>query len=345
MLRLSAMGDVAMLIPTLYATAEANPRDSFTFLTQNFFARLVINPPKNLKVKTIDIKAKEKHSAQLLKFAIKLRKENYDYVIDLHSVIRTKLISRTLGFCSKTEVFSLKKPRKERKDFLKATPQNRKAIPQMHQLYAETIRRSGFELPETIPPIHIEQSSVQSKLQKHLPANKDQEIYRIGIAPFASTESKSYDEEETKKLISLLSEKPNYQLYLLGGRGLEEHQLKQLAQKNERTHCLIGLISLEEELQLISSLDCVISMDSANAHLAGMLGTRVVTIWTVTHPDCGFMSLGQKKADCLIPQNGLQPCSIFGKVNPKTTNTSAYRQAVPAEYIAEHINKLFHTIN
>ena len=35
-IRLSAIGDVAMTVPVIYSAAKANPEDSFTVLTQAF---------------------------------------------------------------------------------------------------------------------------------------------------------------------------------------------------------------------------------------------------------------------------------------------------------------------
>ena len=39
-IRLSAIGDVAMTVPVIYSAAKANPEDSFTVLTQAFLMPL-----------------------------------------------------------------------------------------------------------------------------------------------------------------------------------------------------------------------------------------------------------------------------------------------------------------
>ena len=49
-IRLSAIGDVAMTVPVIYSAAKANPTDSFTVLTQAFLIPVFINRPKNVKV-------------------------------------------------------------------------------------------------------------------------------------------------------------------------------------------------------------------------------------------------------------------------------------------------------
>ena len=62
-----------------------------------------------------------------------------------------------------------------------------------------------------------------------------------------------------------------------------------------------GKLSFSEELDTISNLDCMISMDSGNAHLAAMYGVKVITIWGVTHPFAGFAPFHQPKEYSLLP--------------------------------------------
>jgi ADP-heptose:LPS heptosyltransferase len=54
------------------------------------------------------------------------------------------------------------------------------------------------------------------------------------------------------------------------------------------TTSLAGKLSLSDELNMISKLRVMISMDSANMHLASLVGTRVVSVWGATHPYAGF---------------------------------------------------------
>ncbi len=333
------MGDVAMLIPTLYAVAEANPEDSFTFLTQPFFARLLLSPPKNLKVKTIEIKGEQKSLAGLLAYVLELRKEQYDCIVDLHNVLRSKIIRQGLSLGRKTKVFSLSKPRKERRAFLQSRGKAKKSVPQMIDLHCELLREAGLNIPQEIKPISTDEGQVKGDVFYPLiDGVGEQAIKRIGIAPFASTKSKTYDEGQMQELITLLSREENYYIYLFGGKGQEEQKLKSWAEGNDKVLCLVGAIAIEEEMKLIASLDCLISMDSANAHLGAMLGTRVVTIWCATHPWAGFMGLGQSLSDCLVPnQEEFPVCSIFGRIEDKSIDVESYRKAVSVEGIAKHI--------
>ena len=69
-IRLSALGDVAMTLPVIYSVAKAYPRKNFTVLTRPFFAKLFINKPKNVEVLAWDFK---KGHASLLDMLLLMR--------------------------------------------------------------------------------------------------------------------------------------------------------------------------------------------------------------------------------------------------------------------------------
>ena len=73
-IRLSAIGDVAMTVPVIYSAAKANPEDSFTVLTQAFLMPLFMNRPPNVEVIGINTKGAEKGLIGLLKFISALLK-------------------------------------------------------------------------------------------------------------------------------------------------------------------------------------------------------------------------------------------------------------------------------
>ena len=53
-------------------------------------------------------------------------------------------------------------------------------------------------------------------------------------------------------------------------------------------------------------------MDSANMHMASLVGTRVVSVWGATHPYAGFLGYGQREADCIQRNMPCRPCSVYG---------------------------------
>ena len=62
----------------------------------------------------------------------------------------------------------------------------------------------------------------------------------------------------------------------------------------------------------MSHLELMVSMDSANMHLASLVNTPVVSIWGATHPYTGFMGWNQKLENAVQVDLPCRPCSIFG---------------------------------
>ena len=136
---------------------------------------------------------------------------------------------------------------------------------------------------------------------------------RLGIAPFASTRAKTYDPALMQEALRLIEESERFEIFLFGSRGKEQAQIEQWATNRTHIHSVAGRLDLSDELILIASMDAMISMDSANMHLASMVGTRVFSVWCCTHPAAGFLGIGQRLEDCLQPEDApRRPCSIFG---------------------------------
>ena len=70
----------------------------------------------------------------------------------------------------------------------------------------------------------------------------------------------------------------------------------------------------------------MISMDSANGHLAANYNIPVLTLWGMTHPFCGFKPFDQSQENSItIDRNHFPyiPTSIFGNKIPKGLSISA----------------------
>ncbi|MEM7187098.1 MAG: glycosyltransferase family 9 protein [Bacteroidota bacterium] len=163
----------------------------------------------------------------------------------------------------------------------------------------------------------------------------------IGIAPFAAYESKMYPLDRTKELIQMLVEEGQHQILLFGGGPEEEALLKQWESQFERVTNVAGVLTFDEELNLISNLDLMVSMDSANGHLAACFGIPVITLWGVTHPYAGFVPFAQPddhqiKAD--RNKYPLIPTSVYGNKYPED-----YKEcmgSIPPEKVLEKIRSL-----
>ena len=118
-----------------------------------------------------------------------------------------------------------------------------------------------------------------------------------------------------EQVIAELSKQQHLTIFLFGGGAKEVAVLNKLETSHDNTINMAGKVKLPEELHLISKLDCMISMDSGNAHFAAMFGIETITLWGITHPYTGFAPFNQPLVNAILPdleQYPNIPCSIYG---------------------------------
>lgn len=145
----------------------------------------------------------------------------------------------------------------------------------------------------------------------------------IGIAPFATYKGKMYPLDLMKEVILKLSKA--YTIFLFGGGHEEIVALNEIEATQTNVVNLAGKLSLDQEMDVISNLDLMVSMDSSNAHIAAMLGVKVVTLWGVTHPYAGFYPFNQNNNNALLADRlrfPKIPTSIYGNKYPEGYETA-----------------------
>lgn len=105
--------------------------------------------------------------------------------------------------------------------------------------------------------------------------------------------------------VQALAKEENTTVILFGGRGNEAAELEKWQKELPGTFVAAGKLSLSQELDLISHLQVMLSMDSANMHLASLVGTRAVSVWGATHPYSGFLGYGPIAGRYGKPRSGL----------------------------------------
>lgn len=307
-IRLSAMGDVAMTVPVLRALIEQNPQLKITVLTRAFFFPFFRELP-SVSLFPIEIKGKHKGVFGLFKLSKELKTLDIDAVADLHNVLRSNILK--LFFFGKPFI-QIDKGRAEKKALISG--ERFQQLQTTHQRYAGVFKKLGFKV-DLSNPSFLNPKSLSLKASTIL-GNKTTKW--IGIAPFAAHESKMYPLELMKDVIEVLSK--DHKIILFGGGKKETALLNDIERSYENVINTSGKFTLDEELDVISNLDVMLSMDSGNAHLAAMLGIKVVTIWGVTHPFAGFAPFNQPEEYALLADRNQFPkipTSIYGNTYPK----------------------------
>ena len=104
-------------------------------------------------------------------------------------------------------------------------------------------------------------------------------------------------------------------IFLFGSGASEIAILSRLSNNQPNVIIVAGRVSLAQELELISNLNAILSMDSANAHMAAMFGIPVITLWGATHPYSGFMPFNQPLENAITSDRTKYPklpTSIYG---------------------------------
>jgi len=302
------MGDVAMSIPVIRALTEKHPECKITVLSKPFFKPLFDKIPQ-VSFFAAQVNTKHKGILGLFKLYRELKKENITHVADFHDVLRSKIL-RTLFIFNGNPCICINKGRTEKKALTRTKNKIFKQLKTSHQRYAEVLNKLGFNLDLSNPTL-IEKKKLSEKITIITGLKTDT---WIGIAPFAAFKGKVYPLQLMEEVIKEMASK-GFKIFLFGGGKHEVKILNTIEKTYKNVINLAGQLSFKEELEVISKLDLMVSMDSGNAHLAAMQQVKTITLWGVTHPYAGFAPFHQPDDYCLISDLEKYPkipCSIYG---------------------------------
>lgn len=314
-IRLSAMGDVAMTVPVIRAFIEQHPNIKITILSRPFFSCFFDGIP-NVAFFPVDLKKRHKGFLGIVRLYFDLKKLHIDAVADLHNVLRSQLL-RNLFVLSGKKVVVTKKGRADKKALTRAENKIFEPLKTMVQRHVDTFEKLGFRV-DVSQPKFPEKAILSSEISKI----SDDKVHQkwIGIAPFAQYESKVYPFDLMQQVINKLASNTNTKLFLFGGGNNEIEILNSYASQKPNVINVAGKLKLHQELDLISNLDVMLSMDSGNAHIAAMLGVKVITLWGSTHPFSGFSPFNQPLENGLVSDRKKfpkLPTSVYGNKKVK----------------------------
>lgn len=328
-MRLSAMGDVAMTVPVLRAFNAKYPNVKITVISTPFFQPL-FNDLQNVSFLPFDKKGKHKGFLGLFRLFLELRKCNIDAFADLHNVLRLKVFRKLLALTGKKVAFT-HKGRTEKKEVTRAVNKIFRPLPTVFERHANVFEELGFPI-DLSNPTFPEKSKLSSEILSVV-GEKNQKW--IGIAPFAQHDSKVYPLDLMEKVIDQLAQNPGNKLILFGGGKKEIVALESLTKSYNNVISVAGKLKFNQEIQLISNLDVMLSMDSGNGHIAAIFGVKTITLWGATHPYLGFSPFHQPVENSLVSDRNLYPklpTSIYG--NKKVEGyEDAMRTILPEEVV------------
>ena len=309
--RLSAMGDVAMVVPVLLAFNKTYPSIEIFLLTQKRFFAL-FRGLEQVNLIEADLKGRHKGLPGLIKLSREINALEIDTFLDLHDVLRTKVL-RSLS--SKASIFTIDKGRSDKKRLIK-DPNFFQPLPHTTDRYAQVFHKAGFQL-QLEGNEFFSRRDLSQRVKEIL---GEKSTKWIGFAPFAAHKTKALTVKRARKITQRIAREFDVQVILIGGGEKEEKKLNLVASTTSQVTNLAGKFTFEEELDIISNLDAMIAMDSGNGHLAALFNVPTITLWGNTHPYAGFAPYAQPKDNQICADRNkypLLPTSVFGNKKVK----------------------------
>jgi len=334
-IRLSAMGDVAMTVPVLRALVKQHPQVRITMVSRPFF-KPFFNGIPNVEFFAVALQDRHKGILGLFRLYSDLKTLNVDAFADLHAVLRSKIM-RTIFSANGKPTAGLDKGRHEKRALTRIKNKVFKPLKPTIERYADVFRSLGFDVNLSNP-----EYPPKPQLTADVLAITGLKTGRwIGIAPFAAHDPKQYPIALMSRVIEGLSRDRQHRIFLFGAGSDEIQVLESLRSDKENVIVMAGKLNFERELELIANLDVMLSMDSGNGHMAAMFGVKTVTLWGATHPFAGFAPFNQPEANQLVSdrkQYPLLPTSVYG--NKSLEGYQDAMSSISPETVIEKITTL-----
>ena len=339
-IRFSAMGDVAMTVPVIYSLATQYPALRITVLSRPFSRPFFENLAPNIGFMEADIKGEYKGVKGLNALFRRLVAKQFTAIADLHSVLRSDYLRMRFKL-GNFKVAHIDKHRKGKRKLIATNGKQLVQQPSSFKNYADVFAELGYPINMDFSSIYPQGGGNLSLLPGSITVDTSETPLWIGIAPFAAHEGKIYPIQLMEKVIQkLINTYPHCKIFLFGGGAKETQVLNGWAETYQQViNASSNLAGLPQELILMSHLKVMISMDSANMHLASLVATPVVSVWGATHPYAGFMGWKQDPDNAVQIELPCRPCSIYGN-KPCMRGDYACLKNIAPDSIVEKVSKV-----
>jgi ADP-heptose:LPS heptosyltransferase len=298
LLRFSSIGDIVLTSPVIRCLKKQVKDIEIHFLTKQSFGSIVTTNPNVAKVFTI-----QKNVSEVLPA---LKKENYDYIIDLHHNLRTKQV-----------IWSLQKPSQSfpklnfRKWLLVQLKINQ--LPVLHIVDRYFEAAINFNIKNDLEGLDFFIPVKDEVKQHELPETHSKGFIALVIGAQHFTKRMTND-----KIIELCQKLP-LPIVLVGGK-------EDVTNANQIEHALgskvfnaCGKYNLFQSASIIRQSSLVISHDTGMMHIAAAFNKKIISVWGNTVPEFGmypYMPAHHENSFIAEVKNlSCRPCSKIGKTS------------------------------
>ncbi len=292
-IRFSSIGDVVLTTPVIRCCKQQLKNSEIHFVTKASFKSTLEHNPNLDKLITF-----EKDFTEVLP---QLKKENYDFVIDLHNNLRSTRLKLALGKKSSTfKKLNVKK-------WLAVNLKSKTALPDVHivQRYLEAAAALGVKDDcKGLDYFISDKDSVDvSSIDPNL---------KNGFVSLVVGGSYYTKKIPLNKLIEICNNS-KLPIVLLGGK--EDHSLaEQVISKTKNTFNVCGKFTLNQSSFVIRNSSFVITSDTGLMHIAAAFGKKIFSLWGNTIPEFGMYPYKPGEGSKILEVKNLKcrPCSKLG---------------------------------
>ena len=304
-IRLSSIGDILLSTPFIRQLRAKFPKSQIGFIVKDIYADLLRYNPNIDEIFCLN---SGEGIEGLSDLKLKIRKNSYQIVFDLHNNLRSNYLKRGINA---GKICSIKKGK------LKQTLLVRfKLNLYDHEIpipfrYLSVAKNLGVTDDQKGLELYWPQRVINTweKKCQQMNFNLDQKF--ICLAPGAGFFTKRWPEAKFNTLVNLIHQKQKIPVVVLGGDKDQEIGRRLGKQKNTIDFC--GKLSLLETAYIISKGKIIVTNDSGLMHMATAVQTPVLAIFGSTVKELGFFPY---RAEARIIENsGLscRPCSHIGR--------------------------------
>ncbi|MBI3500711.1 MAG: glycosyltransferase family 9 protein [Bacteroidetes bacterium] len=297
-IRFSSIGDIVLTTPIIRCIKQQANSAEVHYITKKQFSPILESNPYLNKIYTI-----EKNVSEV---SAELKKENYDFIIDLHHNLRSAQVKSILK--KKSKSFSKLNIEK----WLMVNFRINK-LPNIHIVdrYFSTVKSLGIENDERGLDYFIPTKDEVDL--KTLPAE-----FQNGYVGFVIG-AKYFTKQLPKEKIISIIQKINLPVILLGGKEDEEkgEQIKSaVGSRQSAVFNSCGRFNLNQSASLVKQAKKIIAHDTGLMHIAAAFKKEIVSVWGNTIPEFGmYPYYGKSQIPNLksqISNLSCRPCSKLG---------------------------------
>ena len=292
-IRLSSIGDIVLTTPVIRCLKKQVPEAEIHYLTKKENNSLLSSNPFIDKIHIFEGNLSETISL--------LKKEKFDYIIDLHHNLRSLLIKINLLRPS----FSFNKI-----NLLKWIKVHLKIdhLPKTHIVdrYLRTLRKFGVKNDNAGLDYFITE-------KEEVTLNDLPEEFRSGylvLTAGAKHFTKQIPVEKMVEICNILKQP----VIILGGK--EDFEKAETVKQNSTSYIYngCGKFSINQSASLILQSNAVITSDTGLMHISAAFHKIIISIWGNTIPEFGMSPYMPDKASRMFEVEGLscRPCSKIG---------------------------------